>query len=134
MLAPFTTTAFELFGAKTTWGEIAGFVTGALCVWLVARQHLWNWPVGIANNVFFFLLFATAGLYADSVLQLVYVALAAYGWWAWLHGGQARGSLVVTRTSQGQWLVLAAAGIAGTAVMTWALATWTPSTVPWQTR
>ena len=24
LLAPFTATAFELFGASTTWGEVAG--------------------------------------------------------------------------------------------------------------
>ena len=67
--------------------EILGFVSGALCVWLVARQNVWNWPIGIANNITFLILFWTAGLYADSSLQVVYVGLAVYGWWAWLRGG-----------------------------------------------
>ena len=59
--------------------EVAGFITGALCVWLVARQNHWNWPIGIANNVAFLALFWTSGLYADSGLQVVYIALALYG-------------------------------------------------------
>lgn len=130
VLAPFNAVAFELFGAPTTWGEIAGFVTGALCVWLVARQNIWNWPVGMANNVFFLLLFGAAGLYADSALQVVYLVLAAYGWWAWLHGGQFRTHLAVSHTTARQWMVLVPAGIAGTAIMTWLLTTFTPSTVP----
>jgi len=37
--------------------EIAGFVTGALSVWLAVRQNPWNWPFGVANAVCFFLLF-----------------------------------------------------------------------------
>ena len=37
--------------------EILGFVTGALCVWLVARQHIWNWPIGICNNLLYLVVF-----------------------------------------------------------------------------
>lgn len=130
IVAPLNSTAFTLFGAPTTWGEVAGFVTGALCVWLVARQHIWNWPIGIANNLFFLLLFATAGLYADSALQIVYLALAGYGWWAWLHDGPRRSTLPVSRTTGTQWLVLAAVGLVATGLMTWVLDRFTSSTVP----
>jgi len=35
-----------------TWTEILGFVTGAASVWLAVRESVWNWPVGIANNIF----------------------------------------------------------------------------------
>ncbi|WP_156942129.1 nicotinamide mononucleotide transporter [Hyphomonas adhaerens] len=35
-----------------TWTEIAGFVTGALCVWLVVKRNIGNFPVGIANLYF----------------------------------------------------------------------------------
>ena len=40
-----------------TWTEILGFVTGAATVLLAVRESAWNWPVGIANNVFFLILF-----------------------------------------------------------------------------
>ncbi|MEV4312176.1 nicotinamide riboside transporter PnuC [Actinocrispum sp. NPDC049592] len=113
-----------------SWGEIAGFVTGALCVWLVARQNVWNWPIGILNNVFFLVLFVSTGLYADGVLQVVYIALAAYGWWAWLRGGSAHSQLSVSRTSVFQWWVLLGLGVAGTASLTWVLVRFTDSTVP----
>jgi nicotinamide mononucleotide transporter len=110
--------------------EILGFVTGALCVWLVAVQNVWNWPIGIANNVTFLILFWTAGLYADSALQLVYLALAVYGWWAWLRGGAAHTTLRVSRTTTNQWVVLGVAGVVGTAGLTVLLDRVTDSTVP----
>ena len=122
--------AFTAFGAPTSWAEVLGFVTGALCVWMVARQHALNWPLGIANNLMWILLFATSGLYADSSLQVVYIALGLWGWWQWLYGGTDRSTLVVTGTSQREWVALTVAGVLGTAVLTWFLATLTPSTVP----
>ena len=87
LVVPFNATAFTVFDEPTTWGEVLGFVTGVWCVWLVVRRNVWNWPVGIANNVFFLLLFVEAGLFADSALQVVYLVLGFYGWWAWVRGG-----------------------------------------------
>lgn len=81
--------AFTSFGAPTSWAELLGFTAGAWWVWLVARQHILNWPVGIANNLLWILLFANAGHYADSGLQVVFIVLALWGWWQWLHEGGA---------------------------------------------
>ncbi|TQM79647.1 nicotinamide mononucleotide transporter [Saccharothrix saharensis] len=131
ILWPFRTTAFTFAGATTSWGEVAGFVTGALCVWLVARQNAWNWPIGILNNLAFLVLFATSGLYADSGLQVVYVVLALYGWWAWLRGGVEHTPLPVSRTTRAQWVWLLASGVAGTLLLVWVLTTFSNSTVPW---
>ncbi|WP_309113393.1 nicotinamide riboside transporter PnuC [Saccharothrix sp.] len=131
ILVPFNTPAVTVGGVSTSWGEVAGFVTGALCVWLVARQNPLNWPIGILNNLAFLVLFATGGLYADSGLQVVYIALALYGWWAWLRGGTEHTPLPVSRTTAGQWWSLLAAGVAGTLLIAWVLVTFTTSTVPW---
>ncbi|MFE4261285.1 nicotinamide riboside transporter PnuC [Streptomyces sp. NPDC056883] len=119
-------------GWQTSWTEILGFVTGAVCVWLVARQHIANWPIGIANNVFFIVLFAQAGLYADAGLQIVFIALAAYGWWSWTHGGGpgTTTALPVRRTTAAEWTALAAAGAVGVLALTLLLSRVTDSTVP----
>ncbi|MFC4605820.1 nicotinamide riboside transporter PnuC [Rhodococcus kronopolitis] len=129
MLAFLNSTAFTAFGAPTSWAEVLGFVTGAVCVWLVGRQSAWNWPIGIANNLVWILLFATAGLYADSGLQVVYIALAVWGWSNWVRG-TAGDVLPVTGTSAAEWARLAAAGAVGTAALTVLLETATSSTVP----
>src|SRR5262245_11906315 len=105
--------AFSLWDASITWAELLGDLTGALCVWLVARQHIANWPIGLANNIFWCLLFWRAKLYADSVLQIVFFALGVYGWWNWVFGGAAgRNSLPVRRTTDREWMWLTAATVA----------------------
>jgi nicotinamide mononucleotide transporter len=71
-----------------TWAEVLGAVSGLACVALVARQHVWNWPIGLANNVFWALLFWRAKLYSDSTLQGVFFALGCYGWWRWARGAR----------------------------------------------
>ncbi|MET7495605.1 nicotinamide riboside transporter PnuC [Streptomyces sp900116325] len=113
------------------WTEVLGFGSGALCVWLVARQHLANWPIGIANNLFFVLLFTQSGLYADAGLQIVFITLAAYGWWTWTHGGgPGSPDLPVRNTGRTEWIRLCAAGVLGTAGLTVLLDHATDSTVP----
>jgi nicotinamide mononucleotide transporter len=104
-------------------------VTGVVNVWLLARQNIWNWPVGIANNLAYVLLFATSGLYGDAGLQLVYVSLAVYGWALWIRGGGAH-SLAVTRTSRFTWTWLVPALAGSALLLRWFLARFTDSTVP----
>jgi nicotinamide mononucleotide transporter len=90
LVAPLNHPLFTLGQDAVTWAEILGFVTGAICVWLCVRANVWNFPVGIANNLFFLTLFWSARLYADASLQVVYLVLAGYGWWQWLRGGERR--------------------------------------------
>lgn len=110
--------------------EILGFVTGAACVWLAARQNVWTFPVGLANNVVFLVLFTGTGLYANAGLQVVYLVLGALGWYWWLRGGPDKGRLVVHRTPRAAWVVGIAAAMACTAALVAVLTAWTDSTVP----
>ena len=88
--------------------EVAGFVTGGICVWLLVRENIWNWPVGIANSALYFVVFLQARLFADSVLQLVFVGLGAAGWWYWLFGGAGRGHRTIGRVRLPEAVVLVA--------------------------
>jgi nicotinamide mononucleotide transporter len=98
--------------------ECLAFITGALCVWLTVDQNIWNWPIGIANNIFFVVLFLQARLFGDMSLQVVYIALDVIGWYWWLYGGPTRTNLPVGRTSALTWVMLAILLVAGTAVAT----------------
>ena len=110
--------------------EVFGFLTGAACVALLVRQNIWNWPLGIANNLVFIVLFYHSGLYADVGLQGFYIAISIYGWWTWLHGGRDHGVLTVSqvRPATGALLLLAVAAI--TTLLAWLLRRYTNSTVP----
>ncbi|WP_329458539.1 nicotinamide riboside transporter PnuC [Streptomyces sp. NBC_01497] len=132
LLDPLREPLVTVLGTTVGWSEILGFGSGALCVWLVARRHVANWPVGIANNLFYLLLFAGAGLYADAALQVVFIVLAAFGWWVWTHGGgpESAGSPPVRRSTRAEWGMLIAAGTVGTAALTVLLGRFTDSTVP----
>src|SRR5579862_4702531 len=100
-----------------TWTEILGFITGAASVLLAVRESAWNWPVGIANNVFFLILFWKAKLYADAVLQIVYIVISIFGWWNWLRGGAGHSALPISRTTPQSGILLTFVTAVATAVL-----------------
>jgi nicotinamide mononucleotide transporter len=112
------------------WTELLGFITGAICVWLQVKENVWNWPAGIANNIFYIVVFWRSGLYADSLLQWIYIAISVYGWWNWLRGGAAHSKLKISRTSRAATLAYAALTACGTVVFYELLRRYTNSTVP----
>lgn len=87
--------------------EVLAFITGGVCVWLIVKQNIWNWPIGIANDAFFVVLFLQARLFADMSLQVVYIILGFLGWFWWLHGGREATELTVSRVSRAQSVLLA---------------------------
>lgn len=110
------------------WTQILGFATGAACVLLAARRNVWTYPIGIANNLVFLVVFVPAGLYASAALQVVYLVLGVHGWLRWTRGVE-HDREYVARTPRRAvpWLILV--GVAGTALLTWVLATFTDSQV-----
>jgi len=63
--------------------EIAGFITGLLCVYLAARNNIWNWPMAIVSVTLYIFIFLDARLYADMGLQVYFLAMNIYGWYFW---------------------------------------------------
>ena len=101
----------------TTYVEVAGFLSGALCVWLIVKQNIWNWPLGIINATAYIFLFYSAGLYADMALQVMYILLGFLGWYWWLRGGTNHTKLRVQRIGWRHSLVLLAIGTVAFVVM-----------------
>jgi nicotinamide mononucleotide transporter len=117
LVAPLNVVLFHIGRDAVTWAELLGFATGAVGVWLTVRANIWNFPIGLANNLFFLVLFWAARLYADAALQIVYLGFGAFGWWEWLHGGARWSRRVMARARP--WALLSLAGLA--VPVTWIL-------------
>jgi nicotinamide mononucleotide transporter len=107
---------FLLYNDHVSVAELLGFITGIWCVYLTVKISIWNFPIGLANNLFFLFIFAEAGLFADSALQVVYIVVTAFGWWAWLKLGPGKTELDVTNSPKALLWGLVGA-VAATAIM-----------------
>jgi len=74
---------FQIGSVNLTIGDVLGFATGLLCVWLTAKASIWNFAWGIVNSLILGLVFLDQRLFADSALQVVFIALSIQGWWQW---------------------------------------------------
>lgn len=117
--------------ASISWQEALGFVTGAICVWLLVKENIWTWPIGIANNVFSIVVFYRARLFGDMSLQFIFVAVSLYGWWHWLHPDDLhRGEVKVGRISFWPAVILSAISALAIIMLAQGLRR-IPGTTPW---
>ncbi|HYK76017.1 MAG TPA: nicotinamide riboside transporter PnuC [Daejeonella sp.] len=70
--------------SETTWLEWVGTLSGFGCVYLAAKENIWNWPVAIISVLAYSILFYEYKLYGDAVLQLYFLGTSIYGWYYWL--------------------------------------------------
>ncbi|MCB2376080.1 nicotinamide riboside transporter PnuC [Hymenobacter sp. BT635] len=86
--------------------EWVAVLTGFACVWLAARESIWNFPVAIISCALFIVVYYRAQLYSDSMLQVFFILMGVYGWYEWLYGGARKSALVVTRTRRWEWVAV----------------------------
>jgi nicotinamide mononucleotide transporter len=98
--------------------EAVSFATGAVAVWLVVKENIWNFPVGIVNTAGYSVVFFEARLYGDASLNVLYCVLGVMGWYLWLHGGERRTRLRVSRASVAE-LSLVAFLVATSTLLLW---------------
>ncbi|MBT9391892.1 nicotinamide riboside transporter PnuC [Hymenobacter sp. NST-14] len=111
--------------------EWVAVLTGFACVWLAARESLWNFPVAIVSCGLYVFVYRHSTLYADMGLQVVFIGLALYGWYQWLHGGQNRAQLPVSRTTRPEWVGCAAFVVVFTLGLGYYLRHHTDATLPY---
>ncbi|TSJ38922.1 nicotinamide mononucleotide transporter [Mucilaginibacter corticis] len=63
--------------------EVIGVITGLLCVYLAAKNIIWNWPFAIISVVIYIFIFFDSHLFADMGLQFYFLTTNIYGWYYW---------------------------------------------------
>ncbi|WP_241967568.1 nicotinamide riboside transporter PnuC [Pseudidiomarina insulisalsae] len=104
--------------AATSWLEWSAVVLAIAYLVLAAHQSLWCWyAAAISCTIYTYLMF-TAQLYMETLLQIFYIVMAAYGYWQWRYGKAQKDATQVRELSwfwHLRWIValtLIAAGIA----------------------
>jgi len=88
--------------AEISAAEWVAVVFAFAYVLLAIRQNAWCWVTSIVSSAIFLALFARAGLVMQAWLQVFYMAMACYGWWAWRRGAEQGGELPVSRWPLGR--------------------------------
>jgi nicotinamide mononucleotide transporter len=101
------------------WLEMTGFLTTLVGIWLTTRRLLICWPVVLAADVIYLVVFYRARLFSDSLLQIFFVAFTLYGWWHWWRGVREDGEVRVVPLGTRGWLGGLAAGAVGAVLLGW---------------
>lgn len=75
----------QIWGYPLTPVEIIGTLFGLWSVWLAAKARVSNYPVGLVNVVFFFVIFYQVQMYSDMLLQVYFFFVSIFGWYRWTH-------------------------------------------------
>ncbi len=97
LVAWLNATAFDIGSIGASRAEAIGALLG---VWMVVcniRVNPLAWPLAIASSALYLLVFWQARLYGDAGLQVLFIVVALWGWWQWLRGHEADGSLLHVR-------------------------------------
>jgi len=101
MLAPLIafleSPAFSVGAATASRAELLGALLGVWMVLCNLRVNPLAWPLAIVSSALYGLVFWNARLYGDASLQLLFIAVAFWGWWQWLRGTQDDGRALAVR-------------------------------------
>ena len=101
------------------WLEIAGFLATLVGIWLTTRRLLICWPVVLAADVLYLVVFYRARLFSDALLQIFFIAFTLYGWWHWWRGVREVGEVRVVPLSAQGCVAGLIAGAVGAVLLGW---------------
>jgi len=74
--------------------EVIAVISGLTYVVLILRRQRWGWVAGAVSSSIYVLLAARARLPMQSMLQVYYVIMAAYGWFSWKRNEEEQGGRI----------------------------------------
>jgi len=115
---------------QTSYLEWLGAVTTIACVYLAARQNIWNWLAGIIAVLAYMVVFFQSGLFGDAYLQIYFLGTGVYGWYFWLRKKDRQEKPVISLNGK-EYAVVILATLALSALLGLYLQYFTSSTVPY---
>jgi nicotinamide mononucleotide transporter len=97
--------------------ELAGTITTVLGIWLTTRRMLICWPITLAADLLYLVVFYRAQLLSDALLQVFFVVFTLYGWWHWWRGVRQEGEVRVVPLELPSLLMAVCAGAVGSLVL-----------------
>ena len=87
--------------------ELIAVILAIAYLLLAVRQHIACWYAAFISTAIFLYVFWQVNLYMESGLQVYYLGMAVYGWWAW-QGGRSEGKpgLTINTWSLRQHLIV----------------------------
>lgn len=104
--------------------------TGFICIYLAAKESVWNWPISIISVVAYGFLFFKEAMYGDMTLQIYFLFTGFYGWYFWLSKRTERNKPITLLTVKG-WLISIASIAVLSLCLGWFMAKYTNSIVPY---
>ena len=91
--------------------EWFGTITGFLCVYLAAKQNIFNWPVAVLSILAYIFIFYEYKLYGDAVLQIYFLGTCIYGWYYWIKRKEGNQKPIVSLNSSEYFAVIILTGV-----------------------
>jgi len=89
--------------------EMAGVISGLLCVYMAAKNVIWNWPLAIISVSIYIFIFYDSDLFADMGLQVYFLVVNIYGWYYWSKKASSEIKTPVTSIKQREVILSAVA-------------------------
>jgi nicotinamide mononucleotide transporter len=111
--------------------EVLGAILGLVYIFLLIRQNIFTWPVGLLTSALYIYVFFKTKFYADMALQVYYVGVSIYGWYYWMKGNPVKeNELPVVHTPRKFWVPLMIISAVFFLFIAWILKNYTDSTIP----
>ncbi|MFE3447946.1 nicotinamide riboside transporter PnuC [Nonomuraea sp. NPDC059194] len=105
---------FTVFGTPVYWTDLIGNIAALATVVLAMRRSVWTWPVQLTGAVLLFIASINAHITGNALKQVLFGALAVYGWYKWTKGRRDDGGLAVRPASTKERSALVGAMVVGT--------------------
>ena len=114
---------------QSTWMEWLAVAFGVAEVLYAKANKIWLYPTGIVSTVISMYVLVAAGLYAEGLLNVYYLAMSIYGWWYWIKKKDSP-PVKIKYCTRSEWTTVVLITVVGFMILYVGLKNFTPSAVP----